>query len=89
MTSTPRSGAPTAKKIWQTPYVGRLGAEMTRTGNGAVVERFCVQNQSSSQCPGGGPPYPQVYAQNTGNWVAGCPGFVQGNNTAGKCVAGS
>lgn len=74
------------KKTWAAPYVGRLDAVMTQTGNGATVERFCVQHQSSSQCPGGGPPYPMAYAQNTGNWQAGCPGFVMGNNTAGKCL---
>lgn len=78
-----------ARKPWVTPFCGRLGTEMTATGAGATVERYCVQNASSSQCPGGGPPYPQAYAQNTGNWTAGCPGFVNGNNTAGKCMAGS
>jgi hypothetical protein len=69
------------------PYCGRLGTEMTATGAGHTVERFCVRHYSSSQCPGGGPPYPQAYARNTGNWeTGGCPDFVPGNNTAGKCV---
>lgn len=83
MTNTP---ALDGKKPWQSPRCGRLGMAMTETGSGNTVERFCVQNASSSQCPGGGPPYPQAYSQNTGNHSPGCPGFVMGNNTASKCM---
>ncbi len=86
---TSKASGSAARKTWETPYCGRLGIEMTATNSGMTVERYCVQNQSSSQCPGGGPPYPMAYAQNTGNWQAGCPGFVMGNNTANKCMAGS
>jgi hypothetical protein len=73
------------RKSWQPPEYARLGVALTATGAGNIVERYCVQAGSSSQCPGGGPPYPQVYAQNTAHWSAGCGEFVRGNNTAQKC----
>ena len=74
----------TVKKTWMTPFCGRLGTGMTKTGAGGNFELFCSNPGMASNTFCAGMAY--VYDRNTA-LATMCATQFTGANTPGKCAA--